>query len=320
MSQPVLSVEQLRVTIGDNPVVDGVDVSIEAGEIVTLVGESGCGKSMTAFAVMGLLPPVARQSGGDIRLDGKPIGDRGGKGVRGDAMAMIFQEPVASLNPLMPIGRQIAESLVVHRRLGRREAKRQTIAMLSEVGIPEPELRYSQYPFELSGGMCQRAMIAMALITRPKLLIADEPTTALDVTIQAQILELMKRLRDETNTAILLITHDMGVVADIADRVAVMYAGRIVETASVDDIFARQAHPYTKLLLSTIPRLDGEAKTLLPTIRGTVPRIGAWPVGCRFSTRCPLADEDCLQVPPLSIAGAYRQAACWHQDRVRELA
>jgi peptide/nickel transport system ATP-binding protein len=323
MSEPVLSVEQLRVTIGGHSIVDGVDFQIGAGEIVTLVGESGCGKSMTAFAVMGLLPPVARLSAGRISLDGQRINDGSRsavKRVRGNGMAMIFQEPVASLNPLMPIGRQIGESLVVHRRLGRREAKRQTIAMLSEVGIPEPELRYTQYPFELSGGMCQRAMIAMALITRPKLLIADEPTTALDVTIQAQILELMKRLRDETNTAILLITHDMGVVADVADRVAVMYAGRIVETAAVDDIFERQAHPYTKLLLSTIPRLDGEVKTLLPTIRGTVPGSGLWPEGCRFSTRCPLADDDCRQVPPLLAAGPGRLAACWHQDRVGELA
>ncbi|MET0746745.1 MAG: ABC transporter ATP-binding protein [Rhizobium sp.] len=323
MSETILSVEQLRVTIGGHSVVDGVDFSIGAGEIVTLVGESGCGKSMTAFAVMGLLPPVATLSQGRVSLDGQVIADGGQeavKRVRGNGMAMIFQEPVASLNPLMPIGRQIAESLIVHRRIGRREAKRQTIAMLSEVGIPEPELRYAQYPFELSGGLCQRAMIAMALITRPKLLIADEPTTALDVTIQAQILDLMKRLREETNTAILLITHDMGVVADIADRVAVMYAGRIVETAAVDDIFARQAHPYTRLLLSTIPRLDGEAKTVLPTIRGTVPGIGSWPEGCRFSTRCPLADDDCRLVPPLLPAGPGRLAACWHQDRVGELA
>lgn len=320
MTPPVLSVDGLRVTIDGRPVVDGVDFAVKAGEIVTLVGESGCGKSMTAFAVMGLLPQVARQEGGNIRLGGEAIGKGSGSGLRGTDMAMIFQEPVASLNPLMPIGRQIAECLIVHRRLTRREAKRQTIAMLSDVGIPEPELRYGQYPFELSGGMCQRAMIAMALITRPKLLIADEPTTALDVTIQAQILELMKRLRDETNTAILLITHDMGVVADIADQVAVMYAGRVVETAPVDDIFAWQAHPYTRLLLSTIPRLDGEAKTLLPTIRGTVPRIGDWPVGCRFSTRCPLADDDCREDPPLVTAGLGRLAACWHQSRVGGLA
>ena len=314
---PVLSVNDLRVSIGGKSVVDGVDFSVAAGEIMTLVGESGCGKSMTAFSVMGLLPRVAVRTHGSVQLNGKELTSLDSaalKRLRGDEMAMIFQEPVASLNPLMPVGRQIAESLIVHRRLSRMEAQRQAIAMLEEVGIPEPAMRFHQFPFELSGGMCQRAMIAMALITRPRLLIADEPTTALDVTIQAQILELMKRLRSEIGTAILLITHDMGVVADIADRVAVMYAGRIVEEASVDAIFEEQKHPYTRMLLSTIPRLDGEAKTLLPTISGTVPDIGAWPEGCRFSTRCPLADAACGQMPPLAESGKDRRAACWHQD------
>ncbi|MBB3459179.1 peptide/nickel transport system ATP-binding protein [Rhizobium sp. BK313] len=323
MTAPVLTVEDVHISIGGKPVVDGVGFSVSAGEIVTLVGESGCGKSMTAFSVMGLLPRIAARKKGSIRLNGKELTELDNaamKRLRGDEMAMIFQEPVASLNPLMPIGKQIAESLVVHRKLGGREAQRQAIAMLDEVGIPEPAMRFHQFPFELSGGMCQRAMIAMALITRPRLLIADEPTTALDVTIQAQILELMKRLRAETGTAILLITHDMGVVADIADRVAVMYAGRIVEEASVDAIFDEQRHPYTRMLLSTIPRLDGEAKTLLPTISGTVPDIGAWPEGCRFSTRCPLADEDCRQTPPLTAAGIDRRAACWHQDQTGRLA
>jgi peptide/nickel transport system ATP-binding protein len=230
---------------------------------------------------------------------------------------MIFQEPVASLNPLMKVGRQIEESLIVHRNLAPAETRRAAIAMLEEVGIPEPALRFEQYPFELSGGMCQRAMIAMALICRPRLLIADEPTTALDVTIQAQILELMKRLRDTTGTAILLITHDMGVVADMADRVAVMYAGRIIEEAPVDALFARQEHPYARLLLSTIPRLDGTPKTVLPTIEGSVPDIGEWPAGCRFNPRCPLSDRQCVERQPLlaprADAGA---AACWHSDRV----
>jgi oligopeptide/dipeptide ABC transporter ATP-binding protein len=321
---PVLSVEELHVAIGGNAVVDGVSFSVAAGEIVSVVGESGCGKSMTAFSVMGLLPPVASISAGAVMLNGRNIaglGQAAMKSLRGNEMSMIFQEPVASLNPLMPVGRQIAESLLVHGKLTKRQAARQAIAMLEEVGIPEPAMRAKQYPFELSGGMCQRVMIAMALITRPRLLIADEPTTALDVTIQAQILELMKRLREETGTAILLITHDMGVVADVADRVAVMYAGRIVEDGAVDDIFREQKHPYTRLLLSTIPRIDGsDAKALLPTIRGTVPDIGKWPDGCRFSTRCPLADDACLQVPPLAPAGPHRDAACWHQDRVGEIA
>ena len=201
-----------------------------------------------------------------------------------------------------------------------RDPRRAAIAMLEQVGIPEPEIRSNQYPFELSGGMCQRAMIAMALICRPKLLIADEPTTALDVTIQAQILELMKRLREETGTAILLITHDMGVVADMADRVAVMYAGRVIEQADVGAIFALQEHPYTRLLLSTIPRLDGRPKTILPSIEGMVPDIGQWPAGCRFNPRCPLADAQCIEAqPPLSARSDVGLAACWHSDRVEAM-
>ncbi|MBB3610565.1 ABC transporter ATP-binding protein [Rhizobium sp. BK602] len=324
MAAPVLSVDGLRVAINGKAVVDDVSLSVDAGKIVSLVGESGCGKSMTAFAVMGLLPPAASVAGGSVLLNGRDLSRLGRgalMGLRGSEMSMIFQEPVASLNPLMPVGRQIAESLLVHRRLGRKQAWHQAIAMLEDVGIPEPAMRARQYPFELSGGMCQRVMIAMALITRPRLLIADEPTTALDVTIQAQILELMKRLRSETGTAILLITHDMGVVADIADRVAVMYGGRIVEDGGVEAIFQEQKHPYTRLLLSTIPRLDGsDVGQLLPTIRGMVPDAGSWPPGCRFSTRCPLADEDCRQVPLLEAAGQDRSAACWHQDRIGRLA
>jgi len=324
MTAPLLSVNDLRVTIGGNPVVDGVSFHVSQGEILSLVGESGCGKSMTAFSVMGLLPKVARVASGSINLGGKnmltlPESER--RRMRGNEFAMIFQEPVASLNPLMKIGHQIEESLVVHRGLNGKAARKAAIAMLEDVGIPEPEIRFGQYPFELSGGMCQRAMIAMALICQPRLLIADEPTTALDVTIQAQILELMKRLRDETGTAILLITHDMGVVADMADRVAVMYAGRVVEEAPVDALFARQEHPYTRLLLSTIPRLDDEPKSILPTIEGLVPDIGQWPVGCRFNPRCPLADKPCLESqPPLAARSDQGNAACWHADRVGGIA
>lgn len=320
MTKSILTVEDLRVTIHDQPVVDGVSFHVSEGEILSVVGESGCGKSMTAFAVMSLLPSVARLVSGDIRLgdaDLLTMAESRRRKLRGDDIAMIFQEPVASLNPLMKIGRQIEESLIVHRRLDPAETHRAAVAMLEEVGIPEPELRFGQYPFELSGGMCQRAMIAMALICRPKLLIADEPTTALDVTIQAQILELMKRLRDATGTAILLITHDMGVVADMADRVAVMYAGRIIEEAPVDAIYARQEHPYSHLLLSTIPRLDGMPKAVLPTIEGTVPDIGQWPVGCRFNPRCPLADQKCVESqPPLRPRQDAGAAACWHSKKV----
>lgn len=324
MNQPVLAVDGLRIDIGGRPVVDGVSFSIAAGEIVSLVGESGCGKSMTAFSLMGLLPSVADRVGGEIILNGRSVvglSSKQARRMRGSEMAMIFQEPVASLNPLMPVGAQIAETLIVHQNLSRKQARGLAIEMLQDVGIPEASLRAGQYPFELSGGMCQRVMIAMALITRPSLLIADEPTTALDVTIQAQILQLMKRLRTETGTAILLITHDMGVVADIADRMAVMYAGNVVEDGSVEQIFQEQKHPYTRLLLSTIPKLDGsDAKSFLPTIEGTVPDLGAWPEGCRFSTRCPLADDACRQTPPLSLAGADRHSACWHQDKVAEIA
>ncbi|TKT75883.1 ABC transporter ATP-binding protein [Aquamicrobium sp. LC103] len=320
MTDPVLTVEDLKITIGGKPVVDGVSFQVAQGEILSVVGESGCGKSMTAFSIMGLLPKAARFAAGRVMLgdvDLRALPESGRRKLRGDEIAMIFQEPVASLNPLMKIGRQIEENLAIHRHIDPGEAKRAAIAMLEEVGIPEPELRYGQYPFELSGGMCQRAMIAMALICRPKLLIADEPTTALDVTIQAQILELMKRLREETGTAILLITHDMGVVADMADRVAVMYAGRVIEEAPVGNIFAGQEHPYTRLLLSTIPRLDGAPKTILPTIEGTVPDIGQWPVGCRFNPRCPLSDSHCVESqPPLTPRADSGNAACWHSDRV----
>lgn len=320
MTKTVLKVSDLKVTIGGQPVVDGVSFHVQQGEILSVVGESGCGKSMTAFAVMGLLPKVATVKAGEILLgdtDLRKISENSRRRLRGDDLAMIFQEPVASLNPLMKIGRQIEESLIVHHKTDQKDSRRAAIAMLEEVGIPEPELRAGQYPFELSGGMCQRAMIAMALICRPKLLIADEPTTALDVTIQAQILDLMKRLRDETGTAILLITHDMGVVADMADRVAVMYAGRVIEEAPVDAIFARQEHPYTRLLLSTIPRLDGPPKTVLPTIEGMVPDIGQWPVGCRFNPRCPLADDICIEKqPPLAPRSDTGHAACWHSEKV----
>ncbi len=319
-----LEIRDLSVGIGPHDVVDGVDLSIGRGEIVALVGESGSGKSLTALALMGLLGGAVRQTGGRATLDGTALDlgdDAAMRRLRGTALAMIFQEPVASLNPLLSVGAQVAESLVVHGRATRREAWDRAVEMLREVGIPAPERRARQLPSELSGGMCQRVMIASALISEPRLLIADEPTTALDVTIQAQILHLMRRLRDETGTSVLIITHDMGVVASVADRVCVMYGGRIVEQAEVHRLFADPRHPYTKLLLATIPRMTGGHKSELFSIEGRVPDLADWPEGCRFRTRCPLADGKCAERPPLAPPGSDpgHLAACWHSDRVEDL-
>jgi peptide/nickel transport system ATP-binding protein len=319
----LLSVRDLTVTIGDAPVVDQMNFTIRAGETVALVGESGCGKSLTARALMGLLPPVAQRRSGAILLDGRdiaPLDEAGMAAIRGDVMSMIFQEPTASLNPLMTVGRQIIEALVTHHRQGRSAAAKAALAMLEEVGIADPVRRMPQYPFELSGGMCQRVMIAMALICRPRLLIADEPTTALDVTIQAQILALIKRLRRETGTGLLLITHDMGVVADMADRINVMYAGRVVEEGDVFALFRRQHHPYTRLLLKSLPSIDTQRRAQLSTIEGVVPDLRSWPRGCRFNPRCPLADDICrIEAPALAVVAQSQRAACWHVDRIAAL-
>lgn len=323
-SKPVLSVHNLRIGIGAAAVVDGVSLTVERGELLAIVGESGCGKSIAALAIADLLPRAARRLAGEIRLDGLNLGSLAPKEmrqVRGRDLAMIFQEPVASLNPLMKIGRQVMERLIVHERLDVGEARKRALAMLERVDISRPELRLEQFPFELSGGMCQRVMIAMSLISKPKLLIADEPTTALDVTIQARILALLLDLRSRIGTAMLFITHDMGVVAQIADRVCVMYAGRIVEQGRVADIFSSPRHPYTRLLLATVPSMSGARKTRLRTIDGNVPALHEWPSGCRFRTRCPLATEKCKTLPPmLEMPQSRHGAACWHSDRVVALA
>jgi peptide/nickel transport system ATP-binding protein len=323
MTDRLLAIEELRIRIGGIDVVDGVSLSVARGQVVAVVGESGCGKSLTALSILRLLPPVARIAAGRIRLDGRDLtklDEAALRRIRGDSVSIIFQEPVASLNPLMVVGAQTAEALELHRGLSPAAAWREAVAMLARVGIADATRRAEQYPFELSGGMCQRVMIAAALICRPQLLIADEPTTALDVTIQAQILDMMKRLREEVGTSILLITHDMGVVADMADEVAVMYGGRIVESGGVESIFAASAHPYTRLLFATAPRLDGARKTVLRTIEGAVPGAGDWPAGCRFRVRCPLADAKCIETPPLSDIKPGHRAACWHSDRVAALA
>jgi len=320
----VLSVEDLVIRIAGVNVVDGVTLAVGEGKILAIVGESGCGKSLTALSILQLLPSAAQITGGQIRLSGAEMtamDEAGLRQVRGNHASIIFQEPVASLNPLMRVGEQVAEALRIHRGLSGEQARREAIAMLAMVGIPDPAQRAAQFPFELSGGMCQRIMIAAALVCRPRLLIADEPTTALDVTIQAQILDLMKRLRDEVGTTIVLITHDMGVVADMADDVAVMYGGRVVESGPVDEIFASPAHPYTRLLLATVPRLDGQRKTVLRTIEGHVPSADAWPQGCRFRDRCPLASAVCSERPSLApLANTDHQVACWHTDLVTEMA
>ncbi|MCW3474576.1 ABC transporter ATP-binding protein [Limobrevibacterium gyesilva] len=317
MTQPALVVEDLSLAIGPAQVVDGVGFSVAPGEVLALVGESGCGKSLTAQAVMRLLPAAIRQVSGRVRLGAEEISalpERRMRELRGRRLSMIFQEPQAALDPLATVGTQVAEAL----RLSVAQARPQVRKMLEDVGISDPDRRIDQYPFELSGGMCQRVMIATALISGPAVLLADEPTTALDVTIQAQILDLLRRLATERQTAVVLITHDMGVVADIADRVAVMYAGRIAETGPTEAIFAAPRHPYTALLLASIPRLSDVPKSKLAVIEGRVPTPAEFGPGCRFAGRCPLADAHCAEAtPPLRSVGDGRLSACFHAERVR---
>ncbi|MBK6008017.1 ABC transporter ATP-binding protein [Ramlibacter ginsenosidimutans] len=316
---PVLEVRELRTEFstdeGRFPAVDGVSFSVAAGQTLAIVGESGCGKSVTALSIMGLVPnPPGRIAGGSIRFEGRELvgaTKRNLLALRGNGMAMIFQEPMSSLNPAFTIGEQIVEGLLRHRSITRAAAQERAIEVLRQVRIPAPEQRFHEYPHKLSGGMRQRAMIAMALACSPRLLIADEPTTALDVTIQAQILELMRTLQAETGTAVILITHDLGVVAEVADEVAVMYAGRIVERAPVRLLFDEPQHPYTVGLLGSIPRLD-LAQERLASIEGQVPPPLQRPPGCNFADRCPFAVAQCReQVPPLREIAAGHASACW---------
>jgi peptide/nickel transport system ATP-binding protein len=311
----LLEVENLKVVFhGDRGrtthAVDCLDLTVRHGQTLGLVGESGCGKSITALAIMGLLPKGAAEVSGRIRFDRTDLltlSDREMRNMRGDRLAMIFQEPMTSLNPMYSIGEQIAETLIRHRGLSRQKARARTIELLRLVKIPSPEERVDDYPHRLSGGMRQRAMIALALACDPTLLIADEPTTALDVTIQAQILDLMRDLKAATGAAIILITHDLGVVAEVCDEVAVMYAGEIVECAPVDVLFASPQHPYTIGLLGSMPRLDS-SDAELAAIDGTVPDMAALPPGCRFAPRCPFVREICLRAPPpiVSIGPSHR--------------
>jgi oligopeptide/dipeptide ABC transporter ATP-binding protein len=296
--------------------VDGISFSLAPGETLGIVGESGCGKSVTSLSIMRLVPnPPGRITAGEIRLEGRNLLDlpeSDMRAVRGDDIAMIFQEPMTSLNPVQTVGDQIIEAVQLHRSLSAAAARARALEMLQLVKIPSPETRLDEYPHQLSGGMRQRVMIAMALACDPKLLIADEPTTALDVTIQAQILDLLRDLRERTGAAIMLITHDLGVVAELAHRVIVMYAGRIVEEAPVGLLFADPQHPYTLGLLGSIPRLGSDGDERLTAIEGVVPNPYALPPGCRFSPRCPLADEKCRSEQPAlrEIVPGHR-AACW---------
>jgi peptide/nickel transport system ATP-binding protein len=295
--------------------VDGVSFSVESGKTLGIVGESGCGKSVTSLSIMGLLPKgQGRIAAGSIRFEDQDLATltpAAIRALRGNRMAMIFQEPMTSLNPAFTIGNQLIEGIRCHRDISHAEARLHAIEMLRRVRIPSPEQRIDEYPHKLSGGMRQRVMIAMALACEPRLLIADEPTTALDVTIQAQVLDLMRTLREETGTAIVLITHDLGVIAELADDVVVMYSGRIVEKASVEMLFSNPQHPYTIGLLGSIPNLHLEQERL-NAIEGQVPMPMTEVQGCRFAPRCPFAIDKCHQeAPPLMALGEGHEAACW---------
>jgi peptide/nickel transport system ATP-binding protein len=304
---PLLELKSLAVDFATDDgtvyAVDGIDLALARGRTLGLVGESGCGKSVTSLAIMGLLPPENSKVRGEVWFEGRnllTLDSTALRNLRGARLAMIFQEPMTSLNPSYTIGNQIIEAIRRHQGLDAAAARARAIEMLKLVRIPSPEKRVDDYPHKLSGGMRQRAMIAMALACGPQLLIADEPTTALDVTIQAQILDLMRGLRRDTGAAIVLITHDLGVVAEMADDVAVMYAGQIVERAAVHDLFARPEHPYTVGLLGSIPRLD-EKRERLPSIEGRVPDMTHPPAGCRFAARCPFVEPECRTTAPALV-------------------
>ncbi len=320
---PLLRVRDLKTYFvtergrGTARAVDGVSFELYPGETLGIVGESGCGKTVTSLSILRLIPepPGHIRPGSFIEFEGRnllTLSPPELRAVRGNRIAMVFQEPMTSLNPVFRVGDQIAEAAVVHQQLSRRAARARALEMLRLVGMPDPDVRIDEYPHQLSGGMRQRVMIAMALVCHPQILIADEPTTALDVTIQAQILELLARLQAELGMAIMLITHDLGVVAGTADRVVVMYAGQVVETATTPELFAHPRHPYTEGLLASIPRLD-RPKSRLHSIPGNVPAATDWPSGCRFHPRCPHAWDRCrTEEPPLLEAGtAGHTARCW---------
>ncbi len=322
---PLIRVEDLRTQFRRKKkdavrAVDGVSFEIYPGETLGLVGESGSGKSVTALSLLGLVEsPPGEVVGGCVMFQGEnlvAVPERRMQEIRGRHISMIFQEPMTSLHPIFSVGDQIIEVLRVHLKLSKKEARKRGIEMLRQVEIPDPVERFDQYPHQLSGGMRQRVMIAMALACDPNLLIADEPTTALDVTVQARILELMNTLKARSGAAILMITHDLGVIAETCDRVAVMYAGRIVEYGPVEQIFEQPRHPYTVGLLRSIPPMDRDLKRL-DAIPGIVPGPDNLPIGCKFNTRCLLASEKCLaDEPDLELVDGHRQSRCWHWDKV----
>ncbi|XOV85695.1 MAG: ABC transporter ATP-binding protein [bacterium] len=325
-SEPLLRVDNLVTAFdtenGQIKAVDGVSFSLQPGRTLGIVGESGCGKTVTALSIINLLPkPTADILEGQIWFEGEDLASAPIErlhDIRGDRIGMIFQEPMTALNPVHRVGRQIMETLKLHRDITDEDALRATIAMLEKVGIPSPEVRVSEYPHQLSGGMRQRVMIAMALICDPSLVIADEPTTALDVTIQAQILELLQEMQNTLNTSVIMITHDLGVIAETCDDVLVMYAGRVAEQGSVEEVFNHPRHPYTQGLLASIPRLSTPRKTKLPTIEGMVPSLTDMPTGCRFNNRCPYADAVCeASYPSMNEQDSAHKVACHHWQKIK---
>jgi len=313
----ILDVRNLRVEFptrrGTLTALDGVSFSIAPGEVLGVVGESGAGKSITGMAVIRLLDPPGRIAGGEVLLEGRRIDNlphEEMRKLRGRKIGVIFQDPLTSLNPLYTIGRQLEETILTHLPMGKSEARSRAVSLLREVGIPAPEARYEHYPHQFSGGMRQRVVIALALAAEPKLLIADEPTTALDVSIQAQIISLIKRVARDRGAAVMLITHDMGVIAETAQRVAVMYAGRIIEIGAAQDVIHAPKHPYTVGLMGSIPRISAE-KHRLVQIEGAMPRLNAIPPGCPFNPRCPHRFDRCVVERPDLIAAGASRAACW---------
>ena len=321
MNNDLLRINNLRTVFHvegkELPAVDGVSLSVEKGEVLCIVGESGSGKTMVSSSIMQLVPHPGKISSGEILFEKENLltkDRRSMQSIRGKSISMIFQDPMAALDPVYTCGYQVAEAIRIHENIPYKDAVNKSIELFKLVGIPFPERCAKAYPYELSGGMCQRVMIAMALSCKPKLLIADEPTTALDVTIQAQILALLKKIKEEMNMSIILITHDLGVVAEMADRVIVMYSGQIMEEADVNSLFSEPLHPYTKGLIKSIPKMDDKNKRLY-NIEGYVPSLSSIPTGCRFNPRCPEAMEICSKRDPdFAEIGKHRKVRCWKSD------